>query len=33
MMKKKVLALVVAAACVSSFAFATPQTQFEQGQW
>ena len=33
MMKKKVLALVAAAACVSSFAFATPQTQFEQGQW
>ncbi len=33
MMKKKVFALVAAAACVSSFAFAIPQTQFEQGQW
>lgn len=34
MMKKKSFALAaVAAACATSFAFATPQTQFEQGQW
>lgn len=33
-MKKKSLALAaLAAACVTSFAFATPQTQWEQGQW
>lgn len=32
-MKKKVLALAAVAACVSCVAFATPQTQFEKGQW
>ncbi|MCH4166457.1 MAG: OmpA family protein [Megasphaera sp.] len=33
-MKKKSLALAaLAAACVTSFAFATPQTQWTQGQW
>ena len=33
MKTKKVLALAAAVACVSSMAFATPQTQFEKGQW
>lgn len=34
MMKKKSLVLAaVMAACATSFAFATPQTQWEQGQW
>lgn len=33
MKTKKVLALAAAVACVSSVAFATPQTQFEKGQW
>lgn len=33
-MKKKSLALAaLAAACVTSFAFATPQTQWTQGEW
>lgn len=32
-MKKKVLALAAVAACVSSLAFATPQTQWNQGEW
>ena len=34
MMKKKSLVLAaVMAACATSFAFATPQTQWNQGQW
>lgn len=32
-MKKKLLVAAVAAACVSSIAFATPQTQWNQGEW
>ena len=33
-MKKKILVLAAAvAACATSFAFATPQTQWEKGQW
>ncbi len=33
MKRKSLVMAAVAAACMTSFAFATPQTQWEQGQW